>query len=195
MTIIQFFILATLFLFSPGSYASGKAMDCRECRENYGSNEPCEPICGGAKVTGSKAAKLFKQMKELGAHQCTEGSCDTEFPTTTCSWQTGNKAEHYECSYTNVDGKTAKLQGTAAQKLARALQMMGKAKSVCEGNKCQFVEPLTAQCSEMKSGKKKVAIYECRVMVVLDGMAAKSQDAKPETAAPTKDKSKEKGIN
>lgn len=169
-----------------------KAMDCRECRESYGENSPCEPICGGQSQTGKKPMFLYNQMKPLTAPDCGEGFCNVTFEEITCSWSNEKKRKNFECAYTDEQGKAGKIQGAAAQKLSDAITGLGKIKPSCEKARCGFDFPQTVTCTQLKSGSGKnvKTEHECKVLVSLKiGLESKEDVEASETdGAPAKEK-------
>lgn len=166
---------------------AAKAMDCRECRESYGENSPCEPICGGQSQTGKKPKFLYNQMKPLTAPDCGEGYCNTTFEEVTCSWSNEKKRKKFECTYTDERGKSGKIQGAGAQKLSDAITGLGKIKPACEKARCGFDNPQSVTCTQLKSGAGKTAsfTYECKVLVSLKiGLESKEEVEAGETDGP-----------
>lgn len=162
---MKIFLSALVLFFSAITYAGGKAMDCTECRSHYPDLSACYPICGGGKVEGMKAKKLYAFFADLGASDCGAGKCVADLTKVTCTWANDPKVSKPECSYLDSDKKSGKIQGKRADELVKLILAIRKVPTDCGQGTCGFSTSQDINCAESKNiGETPLKLsYSCSV--------------------------------
>lgn len=169
-----------LFLSAAGSAQAAKAMDCAECKENFGEGPACAPICTPP-ATGKKAIELYSAMQALGVGSCKGQACSADIKNVECQWSNSSDSRRAHCTYNGKDGKEETVEGAKARRLSKAMMAAGEVDISCGAGTCGFRLPQDADCAEMrKTQNRKINLsYECRVMPTVEEIPVPTKRPRP----------------